>query len=55
MSPPPGGGAPKHAIVQAVEMHRHERRPRMEAMRKSVAEANVGDWARSFLEVLDEP
>ncbi len=40
------------AIVQAVEMHRHERRPRMEAMRKAVADANVGDWARSFLDAL---
>jgi alpha,alpha-trehalose-phosphate synthase [UDP-forming] len=41
------------AIVQAVEMHRHERRPRMEAMRRAVAESNVGDWARSFMQVLD--
>jgi alpha,alpha-trehalose-phosphate synthase [UDP-forming] len=40
-------------IVRAVEMHRHERRPRMEAMRAKLATANVGDWARSFLEVLD--
>ncbi len=40
-------------IVRAVEMHRHERRPRMEAMRRAVASANVGDWARSFLAVLD--
>ena len=38
---------------RAVEMHRHERRPRMDAMRKAVARANVGDWARSFMEVLD--
>ncbi len=43
------------AIVRAVEMHRHERRPRMEAMRRAIAEANVGDWARSFMNVLDEP
>jgi len=40
-------------IVRAVEMHRHERRPRMESMRKAIADANVGDWARSFLDVLD--
>ena len=40
-------------IVRAVEMHRHERRPRMEAMRKAIADADVGDWARSFLGVLD--
>jgi trehalose 6-phosphate synthase len=40
-------------IVRAVEMHRHERRPRMEAMRTAVAAADVGHWARSFLDVLD--
>ena len=40
-------------IVRAVEMHRHERRPRMEAMRAAIAAADVGDWARSFLEALD--
>ena len=40
-------------IVRAVEMHRHERRPRMEAMRRTLADANVGDWARSFMDVLD--
>jgi len=40
-------------IVQAVEMHRHERRPRMEAMRQAVAAADVGAWARSFMDVLD--
>ncbi|MEO6654152.1 MAG: trehalose-6-phosphate synthase [Ilumatobacteraceae bacterium] len=40
-------------IVQAVEMHRHERRPRMEAMRAAVSRSNVSDWARSYLEVLD--
>ena len=40
-------------IVRAVEMHRHERRPRMEAMRKAIAEADVSNWARSFLSVLD--
>jgi trehalose 6-phosphate synthase len=40
------------AIVRAVEMHRHERRPRMEAMRSAVTGSNVGDWARSFLEAL---
>ncbi len=40
-------------IVRAVEMHRHERRPRMESMRQSIASSNVSDWARSFMEVLD--
>ena len=41
-------------IVRAVEMHRHERRPRMESMRQSITRSNVGDWARSYLEVLDQ-
>jgi trehalose 6-phosphate synthase len=41
-------------IVRAVEMHRHERRPRMEAMRERLATATVGDWAKSFLDVLME-
>ncbi len=41
------------AIVRAVEMDRHERRSRMDALRRAVADADVGDWARSFLEVLD--
>ncbi len=40
-------------IVRAVEMHRHERRPRMEAMRRSISASNVSDWAKSYLEVLD--
>ena len=40
-------------IVRAVEMHRHERRPRMEAMRKAIADADVGDWATAFLLALD--
>lgn len=40
-------------IVEAVEMHRHERRPRMAAMREAIAAADVSDWARSFLAVLD--
>jgi alpha,alpha-trehalose-phosphate synthase [UDP-forming] len=43
----------RDTIVEAVEMHRHERRPRMEAMRRAIAGADVGDWARSFLSVLD--
>ncbi len=43
----------QETIVRAVEMHRHERRPRMEAMRTAIADANVGDWARSFMDVLD--
>ncbi len=43
------------AIVQAVEMHRHERRERMETMRAVVSAANVSEWARSFLGALCEP
>jgi alpha,alpha-trehalose-phosphate synthase [UDP-forming] len=39
-------------IVRAVEMHRHERRPRMEAMRQAIAASNVGDWADSYMKVL---
>lgn len=39
-------------IVRAVEMHRHERRPRMEAMRSRIESATVGDWAHSFLDIL---
>jgi alpha,alpha-trehalose-phosphate synthase [UDP-forming] len=39
-------------IVRAVEMHRHERRPRMEAMRSRIESATVGDWAHAFLDVL---
>ena len=36
-------------IVRAVEMHRHERRPRMEAMRTMLEHATVSDWANAFL------
>ena len=41
------------AIVRAVDMHRHERRPRMESMRATLATADVGVWADSFLTALD--
>lgn len=40
-------------ILRAVEMHRHERRPRMERMRQTLASADVSHWAQSFLSVLD--
>ena len=40
-------------IVRAVEMHRHERRPRMEAMRQAIAGANVSQWATAFMDQLD--
>jgi trehalose 6-phosphate synthase len=44
-------------IVRACEMHRHERRARMEAMRAKIAESDVGAWARQFLTALmgDDP
>jgi trehalose 6-phosphate synthase len=41
------------AIVRAVDMHRHERRPRMESMRTTLAAADVGVWADAFLAALD--
>jgi trehalose 6-phosphate synthase len=41
-------------IVRAVEMHRHERRPRMEAMRSRLETSTVADWATSFLDLLLE-
>jgi trehalose 6-phosphate synthase len=40
------------AILTAVDMHRHERRSRMESMRAAVTSSNVSDWARGFLERL---
>jgi alpha,alpha-trehalose-phosphate synthase [UDP-forming] len=41
-------------IIRAVEMHRHERRPRMEAMRARLETSTVSDWAAKFLDVLIE-
>jgi trehalose 6-phosphate synthase len=41
------------AIATAVEMHRHERRSRMERLRRVVTDHDVNDWARGFLEALD--
>lgn len=40
------------AIQRAVEMHRHERRPRMEKMRATIAASDVSAWAQHFLDVL---
>jgi trehalose 6-phosphate synthase len=40
------------AIVTAVEMHRRERRERMERLREAVRRHNVNDWARMFLKSL---
>ncbi|PIE34441.1 MAG: trehalose-6-phosphate synthase [Ilumatobacter coccineus] len=42
------------AIVRAVEMHRHERRPRMKAMRAAVTAADLDNWAGVFLQALDQ-
>ena len=50
---PHDDSALQDAIVRAVEMHRHERRPMMEKLRTSIQAANVGDWAESFLAELD--
>lgn len=41
--------AVKDAIVEAVEMHRRERRQRMSAMRATVAAYDVAEWANRFL------
>jgi trehalose 6-phosphate synthase len=42
----------QQAIVTAVEMHRHERRERMAAMRDQIRSNDVKDWADRFLEQL---
>jgi len=42
----------QEAIVQAVEMPRHERRQRMQAMRACITAADVNVWAASFLDAL---
>jgi trehalose 6-phosphate synthase len=40
------------AIVRAVEMHRHERRQRMERLRATVRSSDVSGWAESFVDRL---
>ncbi|MEX2627068.1 MAG: trehalose-6-phosphate synthase [Ilumatobacteraceae bacterium] len=40
------------AIVEAVEMHRHERRDRMVRLREVIHEHDVSRWASNFLEHL---
>lgn len=40
------------AIVQAVEMHRHERRGRMEGLRGQIQGSDVQGWAGRFLDQL---
>ncbi len=41
-------------VLRAIEMHRHERRERMAALRESVRGASVADWAHSFLDTLGD-
>ena len=41
------------AIVEAVEMHRHERRRRMAGLREQIRKSDVRGWAARFLSVLD--
>ncbi len=44
----------KATIVEATRASQRERRRRMRAMRRTVGEHDVRDWARSFLTVLEE-
>ena len=44
----------KQAIVTAVNADPKDLTRRMRAMRKTVAEHDVKEWARKFLAVLDE-
>ncbi|MEP1123435.1 MAG: trehalose-6-phosphate synthase [Ilumatobacter sp.] len=41
------------AIVEAVEMHRHERRGRMSGLRDQIRKSDVQGWADRFLAALD--
>ena len=41
------------AIVEAVEMHRHERRGRMAGLRDQIRKSDVQGWAGRFLSALD--
>ena len=42
----------REAIMTAVEMHRHERRARMSALREVVRASDVQGWAERFLDDL---
>jgi len=44
----------QQAIVTAVEMHRHERRERMAALRETIRSSDVKGWAHRFLGRLAE-
>jgi len=45
--------AMRQAIMTAVEMHRHERRERMERLRDTIRRFDLAGWAEGFLERLD--
>ncbi|MGB7879505.1 MAG: trehalose-6-phosphate synthase, partial [Ilumatobacteraceae bacterium] len=42
----------QQAIITAVEMHRHERRERMEGLRNQIRKSDVQGWADRFLGVM---
>ena len=42
----------QRSIVTAVEMHRHERRARMAALRDQIRKSDVQGWADRFLAAL---
>jgi len=41
------------SIVEAVDMHRHERRARMAGLRDQIRKSDVQGWAGRFLAALD--
>ncbi len=43
----------QNSIVDAVEMHRHERRGRMSGLRDQIRKSDVQGWAARFLAALD--
>jgi trehalose 6-phosphate synthase len=45
----------KSAILTAVEMNRHERRNRMRSLRAKITSHDVAEWARRFLNILEQP
>ena len=51
---PHDDAALQDAIVEAVEMHRHERRARMAGLRDQIRKSDVQGWADRYLAALDE-
>lgn len=45
----------KSAILTAVEMNRHDRRNRMRSLRAKITSHDVAEWARRFLNILEQP